>query len=178
MSILSVFHDTSPQQPNKVLTHFDDIVATLAEQGIRFVRRPQPIRPRPGSGPDAVLEALREPLDQMLTEYRCGSLELLDCDGSSEQLAWMGEEHAYAVEEVWVQVSGRAQISVRAGDWVYALLCEKEDVLQVPASMGRWVDLGDRPFCVALRLLEGAQPCQATFVEGSSAQEFPGMDEL
>jgi len=38
MSSLSVYHVSSPDLPNKVLTHFDDIAATLAEQGIRFDR--------------------------------------------------------------------------------------------------------------------------------------------
>lgn len=33
MSSLSVYHVSSPDLPNKVLTHFDDITATLAEQG-------------------------------------------------------------------------------------------------------------------------------------------------
>ena len=35
MSILSVFHLYTPELPNKVLTHHDDIAATLAEQGVR-----------------------------------------------------------------------------------------------------------------------------------------------
>jgi 1,2-dihydroxy-3-keto-5-methylthiopentene dioxygenase len=36
MSILSVFHPDSPALPNKVLTHHDDIAATLAEHGVRM----------------------------------------------------------------------------------------------------------------------------------------------
>ena len=38
MSSLSVYHVSSPDVPNKVLTHFEDIAATLAEQGIHFAR--------------------------------------------------------------------------------------------------------------------------------------------
>ena len=36
MSSLSVYHVSSPDLPNKVLTHFEDIASTLAEQGVRF----------------------------------------------------------------------------------------------------------------------------------------------
>ena len=38
MSRLSVYHESTPELPNKVLTHLEDIAATLAEQGIRFER--------------------------------------------------------------------------------------------------------------------------------------------
>ncbi len=38
MSILSVYQDTHPEQPMKVLTHPEDIGATLAEVGVRFER--------------------------------------------------------------------------------------------------------------------------------------------
>ena len=44
MSYVAVYHVTTPDTPNKVLTHFDDIVSTLAEHGVRFERwQPSPI---------------------------------------------------------------------------------------------------------------------------------------
>ena len=36
MSSLSVYHVSSPEIPNKVLTHFEDIASTLAEQGVQL----------------------------------------------------------------------------------------------------------------------------------------------
>ena len=38
MSSLTVYHQTNPDVPNKVLTHLEDIAATLAEVGVRFER--------------------------------------------------------------------------------------------------------------------------------------------
>lgn len=38
MSSLSVYHESSPDLPNKVLTHVDDIASTLAAVGVRFER--------------------------------------------------------------------------------------------------------------------------------------------
>lgn len=61
MSILSVFDPSSPELPNKVLTHHDDIVATLAEQGVRLDRWQSGVRLRPGCTQAEVLEACREP---------------------------------------------------------------------------------------------------------------------
>ena len=36
MSYVAVYHVATPDTPNKVLTHFEDVVSTLAEHGVRF----------------------------------------------------------------------------------------------------------------------------------------------
>ncbi len=53
MSSLSVYHVSSPDTPNKVLTHLEDIASTLAEHGVAFDRweaatpiTPVPVRKR------------------------------------------------------------------------------------------------------------------------------------
>ncbi|EJT83059.1 putative oxidase, partial [Pseudomonas putida S11] len=35
------------------------------------------------------------------------------------------------------------QVGLRAGDWVYSVLCEKGDQLVLPAGTRRWVELGE-----------------------------------
>ncbi|MDT6190513.1 hypothetical protein RRA80_02745, partial [Streptococcus pneumoniae] len=67
MSILSVFHTASPALPHKVLTHHDDIAATLAEHGVRFEHAEPGVRVRPGTAQDEVLAACRAYLDQLMT---------------------------------------------------------------------------------------------------------------
>ncbi|AIR89934.1 hypothetical protein [Pseudomonas cremoricolorata] len=177
MSILSVFHNTDPHQPYKVLTHADDIRTTLAEHGLNYSPAGIASPPRLGTGREAALQALGEQVGQWLDAQRCQTFTVIDVDGDTEANLWLADEHRYACDEVFVVVSGRAQLNVRCGDWVCALLGEKGDVLRVPQGAGRWLSLGDRPFCLALRLLEkeGVLP---VFEETSTAKEFPGMDEL
>lgn len=38
MSVLSVYHETRPDQPLKVLTHLEDIAPTLAKVGVQVER--------------------------------------------------------------------------------------------------------------------------------------------
>lgn len=82
MSILSVFDPSSPELPNKVLTHHDDIVATLAEQGLRFGRWQSGARLRPGSSQAEVLEACRQPLDQLMTAHGSAAFAVLSREGA------------------------------------------------------------------------------------------------
>ncbi|MDF0732641.1 oxidase [Pseudomonas entomophila] len=178
MSILSVFHTSSPQQPNKVLTHHDDIAATLAEHGVRFAHRGETPRIRPGSGEQAVLAEAREWLDRLMTEQGSRAFVVLDRDGVVPEAADLRDEHMHDAEEVFAVLGGRGQVSLRLGDYVCAVLCEHGDVLVVPAGVGRWIDLGDAPFCLAVRLFTSEQGVAARFSADSDARVFPGIDEF
>jgi len=57
-------------------------------------------------------------------------------------------------------------------------LGEKGDQLHVPAGTRRWVELGEAPFCLALRLYGSEQGAQARFTGDLSARAFLGIDEL
>ncbi|QVM92828.1 oxidase [Pseudomonas entomophila] len=177
MSILSVFDPSSPELPNKVLTHHDDIAATLAEQGVRFGRWQSGARLRPGSSEGEVLDACREPLDQLMTAHGSAAFAVLSREGVDPALDDLRDEHVHDAEEVFAVISGRAQVTLRLGDFVHAVLCEKDDVLVIPARARRWLDLGDAPFCLALRLFDSTQGMQPRFTGDAGARQFPGLDE-
>ncbi|MFK0093462.1 oxidase [Pseudomonas sp. NPDC090592] len=178
MSILSVFHPSSPELPNKVLTHHDDIAATLAEQGVRFVHTDTGLSVRPGTAQEQVLETCREYLDQLMTSHGSKAFVLLNREGDDPVQADVRDEHVHDADEVFAVVSGRAQVGLRLGDWVFSLLCEKGDRLVLPAGTRRWVELGDKPFCLALRLYGSEQGVQARFTGDVTARAFLGIDEL
>jgi len=178
MSILCVFHPSSPALPNKVLTHHDDIAATLAEQGARFTHTSLELRVRPGSSQDEVLDASREYLDQLMTAHASIAFTVLNRDGAQTAQVDLRDEHVHDAEEVFAVVAGRAQVGLRLGDYVYAVLCEKGDQLVIPAGSRRWVELGDNPFCLALRLFASEQGMQARFTGDETARAFAGIDEL
>ncbi|MBI6953052.1 MULTISPECIES: oxidase [unclassified Pseudomonas] len=178
MSILSVFDLSSPDLPHKVLTHHDDIAATLAEQGVRFGRWQSGARLRPGSSQDEVVAACRGPLDQLMTKHGSVVFGVLSRDGADLSQADLRDEHVHDSDEVFAMISGRAQVSLRLGGAVYAVLCEKDDVLLVPAGTRRWLDLGPSPFCLALRLFGSEQGVPPRFTGDAMARQFAGFDEL
>ena len=178
MSILCVFHPASPALPNKVLTHHDDIAATLAEQGVHFTHREHGLRVRPGTAEAEVLDTCREHLDQLMTAHGSKAFVVLNRDGEDPVQADVRDEHVHEADEVFAVVSGRAQVGLRLGDWVYSVLCEKGDQLVVPAGTRRWVELGDTPFCLALRLYGSEEGRQARFTGDVTARAFLGIDQF
>jgi len=75
-------------------------------------------------------------------------------------------------------VTGRVQVGLRLGEYVYAVLCEKGDQLVIPAGSPRWLDLGDNPFCLALRVFANEKGAFATFTGDETARLYAGMDEF
>lgn len=178
MSILSVFHHASPLQPSKVLTHHEDIAATLAEQGVRFAHQPHELRIRPGGEEQAVLGEARYWLDALMTEQGSRAYRLLDHDSAATVDANLRDEQVHEADEVFAVITGRAQVSLRLGEQVFAVLCEKGDVLVIPAGTRRWFDLGETPFCLAARLFSSEQGAQGRITGDSIARAFPGFDEF
>ncbi|WCM53429.1 acireductone dioxygenase [Pseudomonas sp. WJP1] len=180
MSSLSVYHVSSPDLPNKVLTHFEDIASTLAEQGIRFDRWQAEARIRPGASHEDVIGACQAPIDTLMTGHGLRAVDVISLDRDHPQKesirASFFAEHRQDEAEVLLFAAGSALLSVHIDDYVYAVLCEKGDLMVLPAGTRQWLDIGEQPFVVAIRLC-GTQPWVAHFTGDDSAARFPGMDD-
>lgn len=173
MSILSVYPLSSPDSPNKVLTHGEDIAATLAEQGVHFAQWQPAAALQAGSSDEEVIAAFQAPLDQLMTERGYRQVEVQRV--GSEQ-AELRAEHVLGGDDARFFVTGRGLFSLRIGDYVYAVLCEKNDLLVVPAGVARWVDMGEQPHFVALRVFAERDAVVAKMTGENIADDFAGLD--
>jgi len=178
MSSLSVYHVSSPDLPNKVLTHFDDITATLAEQGVGFARWQAATKLQPGASDEELVAAYQGPIDQLMTER-----SYLGVQVSSEQQQ-LAEPHAEFLQEqhfdedlVRFFVAGRGLFNLHIDDYVYAVLCEKNDLILVPAGTRHWFDRGERPHFVAIGLFSTALEPLAHITPGGIAEHFPRLED-
>src|SRR3546814_20157333 len=87
MSSLSVYHVSSPDIPNKVLTHFEDIAATLADKGVRFDRWEAATKIQPGAGQDEVIAAYQTQIDQLMTEHGYVTVDVISLNRDHPQKA-------------------------------------------------------------------------------------------
>ncbi|WP_268800540.1 1,2-dihydroxy-3-keto-5-methylthiopentene dioxygenase [Pseudomonas huanghezhanensis] len=181
MSTLSVYHVSSPDLPNKVLTHFEDIASTLAEQGVTFERwqAPTPITPR--ASQEEVINAYRAQIDTLSTERGYGTVDVMslssDHPQKAEYQARFLEEHQHAGDEMRFFVAGRGLFTLHIGDLVFAVLCEKNDLVSVPAGTRQWIDMGENPHLVAIRLFNHPEGSVATFTGENTAGGFPSLDD-
>ena len=180
MSILSVYHQSSPDTPNKVLTHDDDIAATLAEQGVHFEQREVAERIRPGTAAQEVIVLLDQQLQALKAE--CGAVvEVFSVNPEHPQkdelrAGWI-DERRHSAKGAHFVISGRGLLNLRIGDYVYALVAERGALVSVPAGTAHWFDIGEQPNLVLVRLFENEGGRALELTGDESARLYPGLDD-
>lgn len=181
MSSLSVYHESSPDLPNKVLTHVDDIASTLAAVGVRFERWQASAPLTPGASQDEVIAAYRQQIDALMKERGYVTVDVVSLDRSHPQKAELRakflDEHRHAEDEVRFFVAGRGLFTLHIDDYVYAVRCEKNDLISVPAGTRHWFDMGEEPHFVAIRLFNNPEGWVAQFTGDDIARRFPQLED-
>lgn len=181
MSCLTVYHETSPDIPNKVLTHFEDIAATLAEHGIGFERQPVAGSVAPGSSSQIVVEACGGQLGGLSRALGYPNTDIIslnrDHAQKAEQRGRFLDERRHTAAESWYLLAGRGLLNVHVGHHVFALLCEKGDIITLASGTQYWLDVGEEPHIVLVRLHSEAEGGLAEFTDKSIAGRFPRLDD-
>jgi 1,2-dihydroxy-3-keto-5-methylthiopentene dioxygenase len=180
MSILSVYHLSTPEQPNKTLTHVEDITSTLAAAGIDFAQLPLSAPVLPGSVRDAILTACGAQLDQVMSSgYPSLDLLSLDCGigGEPERRASQRQACRYGVDQQFYCLGGRVQLCLQVDDYVLSLECTKHDLVRVPAGISHWLDIGEQPRLAVVRLFASSQVPAGELTEQALAERVPGLDD-
>ncbi|MFJ3369813.1 1,2-dihydroxy-3-keto-5-methylthiopentene dioxygenase [Pseudomonas sp. NPDC086251] len=181
MSSLSVYHLSSPELPNKVLTHFEDIASTLAEQGVRFDRWQAAAKIQPGASQEDMIAAYQAPIDKLMTERGYLSIDVVSLNSDDPQTAEMRakflDEHCHGEDAARFFVAGRGLFSLHIDDYVYAVLCEKNDLIIVPAGTKYWFDMGEHPHFITIRLCKSPEGGEANFTGDDIASRFPLLED-
>ncbi|KAF1054679.1 MAG: Acireductone dioxygenase [Stenotrophomonas maltophilia] len=181
MSSLTVYHESAPEQPLKLLTHAEDIGSTLAELGVRFERWQANAPIAPGASQDEVIAAYQHEIQRLKDEQGYVTVDVVslsaDHPQKDELRAKFLDEHRHGEDEVRFFVAGRGLFTLHVEDHVYAVLCEKNDLISVPAGTRHWFDMGERPHFVAIRLFNNPEGWVAKFTDDSIAQRFPQLED-
>ena len=181
MSRLSVYHESQPNLPSKVLCHLEDIASTLAEVGVRFERWQASAKLEAGASPEQVLAAYHEPIQRLMQEEGYITVDVVSMNAEHPQKAELRakflDEHTHGENEVRFFVAGRGLFSLHIEDRVYEVLCERGDLISVPAGAKHWFDMGEKPNFVAIRLFNNPQGWVAQFTGAMIAEQFPRLEE-
>lgn len=181
MTSLSVYHESSADQPNKVLTHLEDIASTLAEVGVHFERWQAVMPLVPGCSDEQVLAAYRPQVEQLMSERGYAAVDVLSMsdehpDQAGLHTRFLGEQRQ-AADQVRFFVVGSGLFNLHIDDYVYAVLCEKGDLIALPAGTRQWFDMGEHPHFVMIRLSSAADGWEGELTGDDIASRFPRLDD-
>ena len=181
MSSLTVYHQSQPEQLEKMLTDPADIASTLAPLGVRFERWQANAPIAPGASQEEVIAAYRHEIDKLMQEGGYVTVDVISLDRSHPQKAELRakflDEHTHGEDEVRFFVAGRGLFTLHVEDRVYAVRCEKNDLISVPAGTRHWFDMGEEPHFVAIRLFNNPEGWVANFTGDPIARAFPGLED-
>jgi len=156
MSSLAVHLHTSPELPNKVLNHADDIASTLSAVGIDYRQLELPAALRPGCEQAEFGAAYGLWLQAFMGKEGDVQQELFNLQRNHPQKLELRarylDEQVQSSASTWLFLGGFAQLSVHLDGYVYVLQGERGDLLTLPAGTRHWFDLGEEPHVLAVRL--------------------------
>ena len=70
-------------------------------------------------------------------------------------------------------MEGAGLFCLHIGDEVYQVLCEKNDLISVPAGTPHWFDMGSEPNFTAIRIFDNPEGWVAQFTGDAIADAYP-----
>lgn len=184
MSHLRIFADNDPAEPLFESADRQHVAGALNAAGVRFEQweAEQPVRA--GDSSEQVMRAYRSAIDRLLDEEGYQTVDVISLDAADEKTrASVPElrgkflsEHRHQEDEVRFFVEGRGLFSLHLGDRVYEVLCEKGDLISVPANTPHWFDMGPEPAFVALRFFNNPEGWVAHYTGDAIADRFSRLE--
>jgi 1,2-dihydroxy-3-keto-5-methylthiopentene dioxygenase len=82
-------------------------------------------------------------------------------------------EHIHGEDEVRFFVEGSGAFYLRIGGKVHQVVCEKDDLISVPAGTRHWFDMGPDPHFCCIRLFSNPDGWVAQYTGDAIADRFP-----
>lgn len=178
MSTLTIYAQDDPAGGRRI-DDAGEIRRELAAIGVTFERWQAQAPVAPGAPQAEVLAAYRPEIDRLAAERGYRSVDVVSLDPSHPDREALRRkflaEHTHADDEVRFFVAGSGLFTLHAADRVYAVLCEKDDLISVPAGVPHWFDMGSAPAFTCIRLFNDPAGWVAQFTGDAIAARFPAL---
>jgi len=179
MSRLTVFAENRSERPLLETSDGAEIARVLNAAGVRFERWRADLALAPGATQAEVLAAYKASVDRLTGECGYQAADVISLAPDHPDKAAMRQkflsEHTHSEDEVRFFVEGSGTFYMRVGGKVHMVLCEKGDLISVPADTRHWFDMGPAPRFTCIRLFTNPAGWVAQYTGDSIADRFPRM---
>ena len=180
MSQLRIFAHDSPDTVILETVEQAEIARELGDAGVRFERWEANARLAPGEAQDKILEAYAAEIERLKHEEGYQAVDVVSMwpDHPEREAARRKflDEHTHAEDEVRFFVRGKGLFSLHIGDRVFEVLCERGDLIGVPANTAHWFDMGPKPEFTAIRIFNNPEGWVAHFTGSDIAGRFDRLE--
>jgi 1,2-dihydroxy-3-keto-5-methylthiopentene dioxygenase len=180
MTTLVGYREQDPATPIFVTDDPSRIRGTLAEIGVDFERWETNEQITERDAPERILDAYGTWIDDL---KRSGGYAVADvitiAPNRPDRVALRQkflDEHVHTEDEVRFFVAGRGAFYLHAGARVCVVVCERGDLIRVPARTLHWFDMGPEPSLVAIRVFTNPAGWVAEYSGDAIAGRFPRLE--
>ena len=180
MTHLTIYPDTDP---NTVLLDTRDggkIAEALHGIGVVFERWEAPHELADEADREAVLKAYEDDVSRIMKEGGYRSVDVVrvkpDNPNREELRGKFLAEHTHDDDEVRFFVDGAGAFYLRKGGRVFRVICERNDLISVPAGITHWFDTGPAPNFCAIRIFTTPEGWVGHFTGDDIATRFPKFE--
>ena len=177
MSSLTLYDDSRPDTPVLETRERERITEELSKIGVRFELWRAGVALSDGADQAAVLEAYGRDVKRLMEEggYRASDVVRMNPahpDRAALRAKFL-QEHIHGEDEVRFFVEGAGAFYLHEGGKVFRVVCERGDLISVPAGITHWFDAGERPSFCAIRLFTNPEGWVAKYTGDEIASRFP-----
>jgi 1,2-dihydroxy-3-keto-5-methylthiopentene dioxygenase len=181
MTTLSIFDQNRPEAPHKVTDKAEEISKLLSYHGVRFERWQTRELPANASQDD-ILAAYSGEVEKLKTECGFKTADVVSLNPDNPQKDAFRQkflsEHVHREDEVRFFVRGQGLFYLHFGSQVFAVMCEKNDLISVPDGTRHWFDMGPEPEFTCIRLFSNPDGWIADFTGEGIASRLPRYEAL
>jgi len=164
------------------MVDFKQIASTLGEKGVLLERWEANAPLSADAGQEEVLTAYKDSIERLNKSYGFQSIDVValrpDNPKKDEMRQKFLSEHTHADFEVRFFVDGMGLFYLHVGDQVYLVLCERGDLISVPADTTHWFDMGTSPNFKCIRLFTTPDGWVGNFTGNDIATHLPDFDTI
>jgi 1,2-dihydroxy-3-keto-5-methylthiopentene dioxygenase len=177
MSRLTIYPEDSAVHKLLDTTDGAEIAAALDAIRVRFERWSASRELAADVDDATVMDAYRGDIERLKSECGYQSVDVVRClpDNPNRETLRRKflDEHTHDDDEVRFFVEGAGMFYLRAAGKVHMTLCERGDLISVPAGTRHWFDMGPTPRFTAIRLFTTQAGWVANFTGTPIAHAFP-----
>ena len=181
MSVLNIYSD-SDADTLETSTDPDEIAQKLADINVSFERWVTERQLDDSISQDEIIDAYRSSVDRLVNQFGFKTIDVVSLhpdhpDKKTFRQKFLSE-HTHDDFEVRFFVDGRGLFYLHAHERVYIILCERGDLISVPAHTAHWFDMGENPSFKCIRFFTTPDGWQANFTGNDIATRYPDFDEF
>lgn len=180
MSQLTVYAESDGKNPLLATEDVDVIRTELGTAGIRLERWKADRDLADDADNETIIAAYQAEIDRLVAERGFQTYDVVSMNPDHPEKETFRKkflsEHTHSEDEVRFFVRGQGLFIIHANDKVYSVLCEKDDLISVPANTRHWFDMGPNPVFTAIRLFNDPEGWVGHFTGDDIAGRFPLLE--